>query len=261
MPAAPPLPSILMITRVQDFSETFGQIGRPENFRQEQNRPTRILMLRDRLECVLQRRIRCELFGAGKKPGINFRVDGAQFRLQPRRVAFGVVHQKTWIDAEESRQQFAGRVRQVWPRAILDLREIRLAQTAANFVLHRSGQFLLGHRTAQPSKGTLDCAEGAKFVTKFHGRLTYSNLQIYYYISLFCQAKSAVPHYCPILFIVNELEKRHKEKRRRRLVYVANPIHSGFLSDCRSIPSCWHFLYRWLRSKPKVRATLVMWKL
>src|SRR5260370_24476947 len=184
MPAAPPLPSILMISRVQDCSEGFGQRGRPENFRQEQNRPARILMLRDRLECVLQSRISRELFGAGKKPGIDLRVDGAQFRLQPRRVAFGVVHQETWIDAEESRQQFAGRVRQVWSRAILDLREIRLAQTAAHLVLHRSGQVRLGPRAAKSAKGTLDGTEGAKFVTKFHGRLTYCKLQIYYYISL-----------------------------------------------------------------------------
>ena len=148
MAAAPLLSSVLMIARTQNFSEAFSQIGRPENFRQEQNRPARIFMFRDRLECVLQRRISRELFGAGKKPGIDFRVDSAQFRLQPRRVAFRVVHQETWIDAEESRQQFAGRVRQVWSRAILDLREIRLAQTATNLVLHRSGQFLLGHRAA-----------------------------------------------------------------------------------------------------------------
>src|SRR5258707_12683984 len=116
-------------------------------------------MFSDGLECVLQRRIGRELFGAGEKPGIDFRVDSAQFRLQPRRVAFGVVDQKTWIDAEESRQQFARRVRQVWPGAILDLREIRLAQTAANFVLHGSGQFLMGHRSAQSAKGTLDGAK------------------------------------------------------------------------------------------------------
>src|SRR5579859_4798972 len=38
-------------------------------------------------------------------------------------------------------------------------------------------------------------------------------------------------------------------------------IHSGLRRDCRSIPSCWHFLYRWLRSRPRARATFVMWKL
>ena len=121
MPAAPPLPSILMITRVQDFSETFGQIGRPENFRQEQNRPARILMLRDGLECVLQRRISRELFSPGKEPGVNFRVDGAQFRLQPRRVALGIVHQVPGMDLEETRQQHARRVSEMRPRSALYL--------------------------------------------------------------------------------------------------------------------------------------------
>ncbi len=33
------LPPVLMIARMQDFSEALGQIGRPENLRQEQNRP------------------------------------------------------------------------------------------------------------------------------------------------------------------------------------------------------------------------------
>jgi hypothetical protein len=33
------LSPVLMIARMQDFSEALGQIGRPENFRQEQNGP------------------------------------------------------------------------------------------------------------------------------------------------------------------------------------------------------------------------------
>src|SRR6266853_5813076 len=103
MAAAPLLPSILMITWMQDFSEPLGQIGRPQNFRQEQHRPARIFMFRDGLERALQGRIGRELFGAGKKPGVNFRVNGAQVRLQPRSVTFGIVYQKTWIDAKESR--------------------------------------------------------------------------------------------------------------------------------------------------------------
>ena len=103
MAAAPLLPSILMITWMQDFSEPLGQIGRPQNFRQEQNRPARVFMLRDIEKRTLKDRIGRKLFGTGKKPGVNFRVNGAQFRLQPRSVTFGIVYQKTWIDAEESR--------------------------------------------------------------------------------------------------------------------------------------------------------------
>jgi len=33
------VPSVLMIAVVQDLSETLGQVGRPKNLRQEQNRP------------------------------------------------------------------------------------------------------------------------------------------------------------------------------------------------------------------------------
>src|SRR6202158_6324755 len=76
------------------------------------------------------------------------------------------------------------------PGAILDLREIRLAQTAADLALHRRGQFLLSHRPAQTAERSFDCAEGAEFVAEFHGGLTHCNLQIYYYVSLFCQAQN-----------------------------------------------------------------------
>ncbi len=188
--AAALLSPILLIAVMQDFSEALSQVGCPKNFRQEQNRPARVFMFRDCQKCALKDGISSELFGAGKKPGINFRVDGTQFRLQSRRIAFRVVHQKTWIDAEEPRQKLARCVCQMGPGATLDLREIGLAQTAADLDPHRSGQFLLSHGTAQATEGTFDSAEGTEFVAKFHGGLTYCNLQISYYISLFCQEKN-----------------------------------------------------------------------
>src|SRR5437879_5815788 len=98
------VPSVLMIPVVQNLPETLGKVRRPENLRQEQNRPPRVLVLRDGQERTLKNRIGRELFGAGKKPGIDLRVDSAQLRLQTRRVAFRVVHQKAWVDAKESRQ-------------------------------------------------------------------------------------------------------------------------------------------------------------
>src|SRR6266700_944555 len=81
-------------------------------------------------------------------PGFYLRVAGPQFRLQPRCIAFRVVHQEAWIDAEESCQQLARGVCQMRPGAILDLREIRLAQTAADLPFHCGSEFLLSHRTA-----------------------------------------------------------------------------------------------------------------
>src|SRR6266436_7268569 len=127
-------------------------------------------MLSDGQESALENGVCCELFSAGKKPGIHFRVNCAQFRLQARCVTLRIVHQKTWIDAEESRQQLACRVRQVRSGAILDLREIRLAQAASDLALHRGSKLLLGHRTAQSAEGTFHSAEGAEFVAEFHGK-------------------------------------------------------------------------------------------
>ncbi len=75
-------------------------------------------MLGDDQKRPLKRRISRELFGARKKPGIDFRVDGAQFGLQARRVAFRVVHKKARIDAEEPRQQLACRYAWLRPRPI-----------------------------------------------------------------------------------------------------------------------------------------------
>src|ERR1700694_2177194 len=193
------LSPILMIAVVQYFSEALGQIGRPENFRQEQNRPAGVFMLRDCQKCTLKRRIGRELFGAGIKPGIDFRFDRAQFRLKTRRIAFRVVHQKSWIDAEESRQQFARCVCQMRPGAILDLREIRLAQTAADLALHRRGQFLLSHRTAQAAERTFDCAEGAEFVAKFHGSLPVIAI-CKTYIAI-CNLSSKIVHCTHFLYI------------------------------------------------------------
>src|SRR5258708_26744136 len=129
-------------------------------------------------ESALKNGVCGELLSAGKKPGIDFRVNSAQFRLQPWRVTLRGVHQKSGIDAEESRQKLARRVRQVRSGAILDLREIRLAQAAADLALHRGSKFLLGHRTAQSAERTFHRAEGAEFVAEFHGRTPYCNLQI-----------------------------------------------------------------------------------
>ena len=41
------LSSVVMIARMQDFSEALGQVRSSENLRQEQNRPARVFVLRD----------------------------------------------------------------------------------------------------------------------------------------------------------------------------------------------------------------------
>jgi len=79
------------------------------------------------------------------------------------------------------------------PGAILDLREIRLAQTAADslFIAEASSCWVI--ERPNPRSEPSDGAEGAEFLAKFHRGLAYCNLQIIYYILLFCQAKSDDP--------------------------------------------------------------------
>src|SRR5215467_13013120 len=122
---------------LQHFCETIEQARCPQNLCKKQQRRTRIRRFRDGDQRALQLRINSELACAGVKPGIHFRIDGPKLRLQARCVAFGVVDQKAGIHAEEAREQVARLVSQVGPGATLDLRKVSLAQTAADFALHR----------------------------------------------------------------------------------------------------------------------------
>ena len=45
---------VSMIAWMQDFSQALGQVWRPENLRQEQNRPARVFVLRDSQERALK---------------------------------------------------------------------------------------------------------------------------------------------------------------------------------------------------------------
>src|SRR5277367_5834369 len=81
------------------------------------------------------------------------------------------------MDLKELRQQQARRVRQMRPRATLDLREIRLADSSSSLTASVLGmvrlldgphQLLLRHRTAQPAKVSFDFAQITDFVAQFH---------------------------------------------------------------------------------------------
>src|SRR5580658_7733698 len=160
----------LRLARMQNFSQPFRQTWRAKYLRKEQKRLARIIVSRDRQETAAQFRIGGKLFRAGVEPRIDLGVHRTKRGLQLRRVAFRIVHQKTRIDAEEARQQRARAVREMRPRAALDLREVGLAKAAAYFLFHGLGQLLLRHRTAQAAQGTFHGAERTEFVTESHRR-------------------------------------------------------------------------------------------
>jgi len=99
----------LLLGRMQNFAEPLGKPGRAKNFRKKQKRPARIFVLCDRQEAAAEFRIASKLFGGSEKPGVNLGVNDTQRRLQLRRIAFRIVHQKTRIDAEETGQACACR--------------------------------------------------------------------------------------------------------------------------------------------------------
>ena len=115
----------------QDFAESVGQTRGTKNFRKEQKRLPRIRDFRDRQKRFAEIRVGRKLFDAGVEPAVHFCVGGSQVGLQPERISFRIVHQKARINAEETRQQLARCLRQMGPGAALDLREISLAQSAA----------------------------------------------------------------------------------------------------------------------------------
>src|SRR6266480_1840750 len=91
------------------------------------------------------------------------------------------------------------------PGAILDLREIRLAQTAADLALHGGGQFLLSHRTAQATQRAFDGTEGAEFVAKFHGSLPVIAICKVYIAMCNLSSEIGIPFLFCISLNLNEL--------------------------------------------------------
>ena len=126
------------------------------------------MVVGDSFEGAMQIPVRGELFGSSEEPGVNLGVNGAQLRLQLRRVALRIANEEAWVDAKEARQKFACRVREMRPGAALKLRKIRLTQAAAGLALHGGSHFLLGHGPVQAAKGAFDGAKGTDFVTEGH---------------------------------------------------------------------------------------------
>jgi hypothetical protein len=162
--------TVRMLARMQNLPETICQTGRAKNLGEEQQRPARIFVLRDGQKPTAKLRISGKLFRAGVQPGINLGVDSPERGLQLGRVAFRIIDQESGIHAEELREKRTRTVREVRTCPALDLREIGLAQAAADFALHGFSKLLLGHRTAQTTQGTFYGAQRTEFIAESHRR-------------------------------------------------------------------------------------------
>ena len=98
-----------------------------------------------------------ELVGTDGKTGNQFRVK-----------AFGIVDQKAGMNFEEAGEQFSRAFGHVGPGAIFDLRQIRLAESAASFAAGSNDDFGLSHVSAEAAEHSLGASEVADFVAEFH---------------------------------------------------------------------------------------------
>src|SRR5258708_1985974 len=108
---------------------------------------------------------------------------------------------------KKTSQQHTRGIRKVRPHAVLDLRQIRLADGPLRLRFDGADNLLLGHVTTQPPKGALDQPQVAKFFTKQHIAICY----IYIAICDSCQIRPEGParaHYQSIKQILNNLTTR-----------------------------------------------------
>ena len=154
--------------RLQDFRQPLHQFRRFQNRAQQHQALTRILVLGYLQQRLAQLGIARKLLGSVDQPQVEPVFHGAQVAGQLGVVALGIVHQIPGMHLEEPRQQHARRVGQVRPRSALDLRQVRLAQPAAHFLLQRDHQVLLRHLAAQAAQSAFDQPQVTDFLAEFH---------------------------------------------------------------------------------------------
>ena len=86
--------------------------------------------------------------------------------------AFGVVHQKSRMNFEKAREEFAGALGHMRTSAVFDLRKVGLANALSQFLAGGAGEFGLSKFPAEAAKDALGVAEGANFFAELHGRLS-----------------------------------------------------------------------------------------
>ncbi len=109
------MPAALHPYRPQDFAEPLSKPWRAKNFREEQECLPGVWDFRDGQQRFAEFRVGRKLFDACVEPAIHFRVGGSEVRLQPERIAFRIVDEEAGVDAEKTRQEIAGRLRQMGP--------------------------------------------------------------------------------------------------------------------------------------------------
>ena len=109
-----------------------------------------------------------EFLGAVYQPQVKPILHRAQVAGQLGVVALGIVDQVSGMDFEEAGEEHPRGVSKMGAGAAFYLREIGLAEAAADFPFEGAGEILLGHLAAESAQRAFDEAEVAEFFAEFH---------------------------------------------------------------------------------------------
>ncbi len=117
---------------------------------------------------VVQFRLAAEPLRAAHQPKIQLVFERAHVGDQLVLEAFGIVHQVAGMHLEKPRQQHAGGIGQMRPRAAFDLREIALADGFAELLLDQPGHLLLREFAVEAAERAFHFPQVPEFFTESH---------------------------------------------------------------------------------------------
>src|SRR5262249_18065243 len=134
----------------------------------------RVLVARNGHECAAQLTIVGELFRAVNEPEIELVVNDVSLpRRQRRRRVVEIVDEMSGMDAEKPRQQSARRNGEMAVFAALDLREIGLADAAAELLADGAADFDLGHLAVETAGVPFECSQPGELFAECHNNQQY----------------------------------------------------------------------------------------
>jgi len=159
----------MMDADVERLAEVIDQLSILDEGTEEEETLARLGVLGNGQQCSPQSRIFAPLLGAFDKPLVEA-VVGRRAQMFPdvHRQTVDVVDQVAGMDPEESGQEHSCRCGQVRPASVLDLREIGLADFAAQLAIDSAGDFSLGQFATQAAGRPFHDSQLSKLFTKRH---------------------------------------------------------------------------------------------
>src|SRR5205085_7399253 len=141
--------------------------------REEPKAVARVFVARDGHQRAAQLAVVAELLRAVDQPEIELVVDVVPLPGRQRRYVLQIVDQVPGMDAEEARQQRPRVAGEVAALAALNLRQVGLADAAAELLSESLADFDLGHLAVEAAGVAFEGAEPGELFAECHNNLQY----------------------------------------------------------------------------------------